>query len=328
MSQNPGLSVLTKYSSLAERIKKTLPPIQSRDVPVFVKADSLRNLSRVEALTYKWTEMNRIIGNPIHPGTGKVCPVTPSQIAYHNVWNLTHRVAYNKSRKRGATEASLRTVLENCFDRYVGHKVIMISGNRQSQADDYLTRFDDLLWGPNDKGWTDAEGKLWKYGDLVSQKRHDTMKMTCGVELQTIPANEYAVRGLENVKCVLFIECAHIDRTEDKKVYTATHPLASNDDTMDFILETTPNGKRGFFYNNFINPTTEYFKLEYDYTSAIEEGLMTQQFIDKEKNNPEIDWEQEYCCKFTTSNSAVFKEGSVVYLPEQVTDYSDILNSK
>ncbi len=278
-------------------------------------------------MTYKWQEMNRIIGNPTHPASGKICPVTSSQIAYHNMWNLTHRVAYNKSRKRGATEASLRTVLENCFDRYIGHKVIMISGNRQSQADDYLTRFDDLLWGPNDRGFLDINEKLWKHDDLVASKKHDRMKLNSGVDLQTIPANEYAVRGLEDVKCVLFIECAHIDRTEDRKVYTATHPLAANDDTMDFILETTPNGKRGFFFNNFTNINSEYFKLEYDYTSAIEEGLMTKEFIEKEKNNPEIDWQQEYCCKFSTSNSSVFKEESIVYVPEKVTDYSDILNT-
>lgn len=326
---NPAIEALRKSKAWVDKEAKKMPPPQKDKVPIFVKPEILEKMPRIQALTYHWQEMNRIMGNPVHPGTGEKKAVTPSQIAYHNVWKLIHRVAYNKSRKRGATEASLRTVLECCFDEYRGHKVAMISGNRQSQADDYLTRFDDLLWGENDKGFTDAVGNHWSYNDLVSSKHHSTMKMQSGVELQTFPGDEYATRGLENIKCVLFIEAAHIPRTEDKKIYTATHPLAANDDTMDFILETTPNGKRGFFYNNFIDIKNEYFKLEYDYHSAIEEGLMTQKFIDGEKNNPEIDWEQEYCCKFTTSNSAAFDEDMInkIYRPEKRTIISDILKS-
>ncbi len=270
---------------------------------------------------------NRMIGNPVHPGTLERCELLDHQIDYHSKWNKYHRVLFNKSRKIGATDGGLRNICENCYGPYIGHNVMIVAGNRQSQANTFLERFDALFHD----GWTDLDGVKWKYGDLIMEKRSNKMKLYSDVSVETFPAEPTALRGPENVKCVFMSEAAHINRVNDTKIYTALHPIAANDDTMDFILESTPNGKRGFFYNLCSDSWNreekgikqEYNYMEYDYHCALGK-LFSQDFIDSERNNPEIDFEQEYGCKFTTSGSAAFKEDDVRFKEGAIDRFDDL----
>jgi len=267
-----------------------------------------------------FVKFNEIIGLPKHPATLIPSKLLPHQLEIRNAIRKYHRTLVNKSRKIGSTELHLRVIAEGCYNQYMNHNGIIIFGNRQNEANRKLEEFENLFHTT----WTDLDGKKWRYGDLVMSKKSNKMELYSGVTIETYPAEPTALRGPANVKFVLFSEAAHINRLSDAKVYTAAHPLVANDDTADFMMESTPNGKRGFFYNLFTSEN-EYVKLQYSHEVAVG-NLFTTDFIDSERNNPEIDFEQEYCCKFTTSSGSVFTDADIsTYAESQVTDFSDIL---
>ena len=110
-------------------------------------------------------------------------------------------------------------------------------------------------------------------------------------------------------------EAAFIDLIDDREVYNAVKPNIANITNADFILESTPNGRRGFYYEEYRSAQknlNEFKWLEQPYTVAVG-GLLSRQFIDNERKNPKIDFEQEYMCKFTTSQSAAFTEQTIKY---------------
>jgi len=53
--------------------------------------------------------------------------------------------------------------------------------------------------------------------------------------------------------------------------------------------------------------------------------LISKEFIESERKNQRIDFEQEYCCKFTTSATSVFRPEEIKTHNDGITDWSDIL---
>lgn len=280
-------------------------------------------------------EFNRVVGNPIHPETGEATDIFDYQEEYEEAWNLHHKLILNKSRKIGATETALRIIAYNCFNgRYKPrHRVMIVAGNKQSVANRFLERF-KAIFG---KGFTDLNGQYWSTSERLSkeeiEKGHKLLfseqstvelKICNGIILHAYPANE-SVRGEENVVCVFLSECAFINRLDDSKTYNAAHPNVSNIEDADFVMESTPNGKRGFFWElgMKISGPNEYYYMEQPYMVSMGK-LLNEKFIENEKKNPKIDFEQEYCCKFTTSLTSVFKEEDVRYEPKTINTYDDL----
>ena len=52
--------------------------------------------------------------------------------------------------------------------------------------------------------------------------------------------------------------------------------------------------------------------------------LLDIDFIEKEKLNPRIDFDQEYGGKFTTSLSAAFKEDEIIFEDKPINMYDDL----
>ena len=262
-------------------------------------------------------KFNDMIGSPIHPGTGERTPIFDYQDEYFKAWQKHHKLILNKSRKIGATETALRIIAYNCIlGRYSGHRVMIVAGNKQEVANRFIQRFKSLFM----KGFTDLDGVTYEYDDIIT-KEDSKSCMVNNTFVQAYPANE-SVRGEENVKCVFMSECAFINLIDDTKVYNALHPNVANISDADFIMESTPNGKRGFFWTNF-NASSEYHKLEQPYTVSLGK-LLDKDFIGNEKSNPRIDFEQEYCCKFTTSLSGAFKEDEIMFEEKDINYYNDI----
>ncbi len=117
-------------------------------------------------------------------------------------------------------------------------------------------------------------------------------------------------------------EAAHFKQNDDSVVYDALKPnLASTNG--DFVIVSTPNGRREIFYNLCKEGT--YKKLELPYTLALGH-LLSEEFIADEKEDPRIDFEQEYECKFISTNSPAIDTDVIIFKNEWVTDYSDILD--
>lgn len=308
LRSNPCVATLNKLWLEKNRALRKLPPKKQSDIPKLPK---------------DFSKFNDIIGPPLHPETLEPSPILDYQLDYNHAWRTKHKVILNKSRKIGATETGLRTIAQGCYDIYRGHNVMIVAGNGIDHAYAFMEKLDNLFYGPNDKGWTDLNGKVWKYGDLVEKSKGSRLDLYSGVSIKAYAGVPNALRSQENVKCVFISEAAHINRTDDIGVYTAIRPIAINDPNVDFILESTPKGKRGFFYNIWESDPT-YTKLRLPYTVAIDR-LISRKVIEEERQNPLIDFRQEYECEFTSSLSAAFDEKSIVYEPMPVTDYSDIL---
>ena len=303
---------------------------------------NLRGNSEGPEVPADFSIFNRIIGRPLHPKTLIPSDILDYQLDYNTLWRRYHKVIFNKSRKIGATETALRTICQLCFGPYIGHNVMIVAGNRQRQANKFLEKFNLLFYGPDQKrGWSipnkDGTETKWSYDMLVKSYRSNHMELCNGVQIETFPAEPTAVRGPENVKCVFVSEAAHVNRIEDGELYTALRPLAANDPDVDFILESTPNGRRGFFYDQWQyniplqNTGKEEFKtLQYNYQKAMDAGLLDAKFIAEERRNPKIDFEQEYNCKFTSTLSAAFEEEMVMrnYVPKPMNRWDDLLGTK
>ena len=264
-----------------------------------------------------FAKFNNMIGAPIHPGTGVATPIFDYQDDYFKAWQKHHKLILNKSRKIGATETALRIIAYNCIiGRYSGHRVMIVAGNKQEVANRFIQRFKSLFT----KGFTDLDGITYEYDDIIT-KEDSKSCIVNNTYVQAYPANE-SVRGEENVKCVFMSECAFINLIDDTKVYNALHPNVANISDSDFIMESTPNGKMGFFWTNF-DASSEYHKLEQPYNVSLNK-LLDDKFIKAEKENPRIDFEQEYCCKFTTSLSGAFKEDEIKFVEKDINYYDDL----
>lgn len=260
-------------------------------------------------------EFNKLIGLPLHPKTKQPTKIFDYQNEMYRIINKHHRVILNKSRKIGATETGLRVIAKNCFDRYKGSDIMIVAGNRQGQADRLLERFDKLFWN----GFTDLNNEKWDYSDIITKKANSSLEFFNGTTIHTFPAVPEALRGSENVICVLLDEAAHFKLIDDRVIYDALEPNIANTEG-DFICISTPNGKRGFFYDLWCEEN-EYYKLAQPYTVSY--GLLlSEQYISSKKNDLRIDFEQEFNCQFTTTKNNAFP--SALFARETLENYEMI----
>jgi len=263
----------------------------------------------------KFSDFNKVIGLPSLPESPS--RVFSYQVEIDDAINEHHRIIINKSRKIGVTETVLRSIAKNCFSRYAGFNVMIVAGNRQKQAEDTLSRFDKLFH----KGFADLDGVKFQYSDIIKNRTKSELLFFNDTKVSTYPANAEALRGPERVICVFYDEAAHAQQLDDSKVYDALKPNLANTNG-DFVIVSTPNGKRGIFYDLW--QTNDYFKLEIPYTKALG-GLLSKDFINKEKKDTRIDFDQEYNCKFTSSRNAAIIAENIIYIPRKTTGWSDIL---
>lgn len=298
-------------------IAKSITVKTQRKVEEHLKKLEFRHSQLLPHLPENFKDFNNIIGLPLLDG--KPSKVFSYQSKIDNAINRHHRVIINKSRKIGVTETVLRSIAKNCFGRYAGFNVMIIAGNRISQAEDILARFDKFF----ERGFTDLDGTKYKYHDIIKRKTKSELVFFNNTKIITFPALPEALRGPERVICAFFDEAAHVKQLDDSQVYDALRPNLANTDG-DFIIVSTPNGKRGIFYDLW--KSDDFAKLEIPYTEALGK-LLPKDFISREKKDPKIDFEQEYNCKFTSSLTAAFDEETLakIYRPGKVTDWSDIL---
>lgn len=261
---------------------------------------------------------NEMIGLPLHPETLKPIGIPDYQVEYFDAIQQYHKIILNKSRKIGATETALRTILYNIMlGHYADHGIMIVAGNKQTIANKFIKRMNNIM-KIHHKGFTDLRGVDWNYNDLVVSSTSSHIEFFNGAVVEAFPAND-SVRGLENTICIFMSEVAFIDLIDDSVVYNAVKPNLANITNADFILESTPNGRRGFWYSEgqqAMKGKNEYKYIEQPYTVAL--GiLLSKLFIEGEKKNTKIDFEQEYCCKFTTKSGAAFPDGTIKYGEEE-----------
>ncbi len=337
---------------------------------------------------------NRMIGNPMSKLTGVVQDMAPFQVNYHDAIQDHHTVEFIKSRKLGATETWNRSCALNCFDRYSGHDVMFIAGNEVKIATEILIRFDELFRDkrhPDGNYYAFKEitpqiiDELEKYSGRTWQDRlnsydkehkrdrirHDevirkanfgqspTVEFKDGTRAMAYAASRQekaqSFRGADDVIAAFVSEAAHTGMKNDQPIMTALQPNLAQRDDGDLILETTPNGRRGFAWDYwketmrilgqyFKIPMTEHQtlvdkinlmwkrgqKIEIDvdwwpllvtYKVGIRHNILSKKFIEKEKRNPKLDFEQEYNGKFTSTYTQAIKTEDLTFKDTSSKEY-------
>lgn len=270
------------YKTFSLAYKKTR--VQSADVPSdFVK-------------------FNELIGLPRNPSTAQLMPMMPYQQEFVKLIPKDRNKLFhiNKSRQIGVTELVLRVIAYHSFFKYRGGKILIIAGTRIGTAAKLMSRLKQLFWNIP---WAVADG----HSKLV-------LRLVNGTEIEALPSNSDSIRGYTQVRAIFVDEAAHFDITDDSVVMDAIEPIVFTNKS-DLFLVSTPNGRRGFFYD-ISNSQNEYHKIQWDYTVAIG-WIYAKEEMQKELGRTDIDVSQEYCCQFTSATDSVFGDK----LPEQ--DYED-----
>jgi len=119
-----------------------------------------------------------------------------------------------------------------------------------------------------------------------------------GSRIVGLPGSERTLRGFSKVSLMLIDEAA---RAPDE-LYRAMRPsLAVRDG--DLWLMSTPNGRRGFFWEEWAHGGPEWSRI---CVPATECSRISARFLEEEKAKGEQWYRQEYLCEFLDQEGAVF----------------------
>lgn len=125
-----------------------------------------------------------------------------------------------------------------------------------------------------------------------------------GSRIIGLPENPDKVRGFSNVSLLLIDEAALVS----DKTYDAVRPMLAASDG-DLWLLSTPNGKRGFFWEEFANGGEEWERIV---VTAEECARIKKHFLERERRSrPERSFRQEYLCEFLERDGAAFSQESI-----------------
>ncbi|MBT8401860.1 MAG: terminase family protein [Rhodothermia bacterium] len=119
-----------------------------------------------------------------------------------------------------------------------------------------------------------------------------------------LPGTEATVRGYSGPRLVILDEAAWIP---DQLFYTLTPMLAVSGGQL--IAMTTPGGKRGWFWREWMEGRNDYARVK---VTAAECPRITEEFLRRERRRmPAPVFESEYFCTFTDTIDSVFRYSDI-----------------
>jgi hypothetical protein len=126
-----------------------------------------------------------------------------------------------------------------------------------------------------------------------------------GSRIIGLPGIEATTRGFSAVSLLLFDEAAWVP----EEVYKALRPMLAVSNGALWML-STPNGKQGFFYENWENGGEEWQRFA---VPATECPRIPKEFLEEERRHlGETSFRQEYLCAFTDSEDQRFGHDTVI----------------
>ena len=119
-----------------------------------------------------------------------------------------------------------------------------------------------------------------------------------GSRIVGLPGNETTVRGFSAVSLMLIDEAARVG----DELYRAMRPVLAVGDG-DLWLMSTPDGKRGFFGEEWENGTEEWERIS---VGAPDCPRISERFLEEERAKGDAWYRQEYLCEFVDMDGAVF----------------------
>jgi hypothetical protein len=247
----------------------------------------------IQGVPQDYESFNKLVGLPQHPATLQTMGMMPWQTEFFDIVNRPQpiKVHINKARQIGFTENMQRYFAYQGFFKYAGRKIINIAGTREKTSKKIQQRLRSLF-NNIENTIADNGTDLW-------------FKLKNGTEYEAMPSNSSASRGDTKIAAFGLDEAAHFGLIDDSVVIDAIIPIADTNHS-DVFAYSTPNGRRGFFYDLTMQEN-DFLKLQYN-IYKVQGYLHTEDEIRKMLTRTDIDVDQEYLCQFTASHSAVFTE--------------------
>ena len=126
-----------------------------------------------------------------------------------------------------------------------------------------------------------------------------------GSRLIGIPGNEGGIRGFSRVDLLLIDEAA---RVRDE-LYLALRPMLATSERGAIWLLSTPFGRRGFFYDEWVNAEANWTRIHAPATAC---PRINPEYLAEERlHHTDQNFRQEYLCEFVAADHAYFDPDAV-----------------
>ena len=121
-----------------------------------------------------------------------------------------------------------------------------------------------------------------------------------GSRIVGLPGREATIRGFSNVSLLLIDEASRVP----EELYQAVRPIVAANPDAAIWLMSTPNGRQGFFYDEWSQGGPEWTRVE---TPATPCPRIRPEFLEEERRHvTDQVFRQEYLCEFLAADFAYF----------------------
>ena len=137
-----------------------------------------------------------------------------------------------------------------------------------------------------------------------------------GARIVGLPGTPDTVRGFSSVGLLLIDEASRVP----DNLYRALRPMVAANPTASIWLMSTPNGRQGFFYEEWTRGGDAWLRLAVPATSC---PRIPAAFLDEERrSHGDEHFRQEYLCEFTSAQHAYFNTDAIDDAFHESTDPS------
>jgi Terminase large subunit, T4likevirus-type, N-terminal len=142
-------------------------------------------------------------------------------------------------------------------------------------------------------------------GVKLDQDSATSVTIKDGGRIVSLPGNENTIRGFSSVTLAVFDEAGFAD----DGTYRALRPMLAVSQGR-LVLLSTPNGKRGFFWDAWNDGGTDWQRVS---VPATECPRIKPEFLESEKKALGMHWfRQEYLCEFVESTEGLLDYDTVM----------------
>ena len=121
-----------------------------------------------------------------------------------------------------------------------------------------------------------------------------------GARIVGLPGRESTIRGFSNVALLLIDEAARVPDA----LYHAVRPMVAANPAAAIWLMSTPNGRQGFFYDEWTQGGPQWTRVEAPATTC---PRIRPAFLDEERTHmTDQTFRQDYLCEFIAADYAYF----------------------
>lgn len=133
-------------------------------------------------------------------------------------------------------------------------------------------------------------------------KNAHSLQFPNGSRIVALPGKARNIRAF-SATMLLVDEAARVD----DEVYDAVRPMLAATDGELWMM-STPDGRRGFFYDEWVNGTEPWLRIM---AKATDCPRYSARFLEAERRRSEWKFRQEYLCEFVRHTGAMFDEAQV-----------------